>query len=352
MVIYFAKRLLEMIPTVIGITLISFFIIHLAPGKPTDILSELNPKITPEAREKLEKYYGLDKPIIVQYGIWLKRLVKLDFNESFFTDKRPVWKKIKERLPITITIFDFGDSFSTDKRPVWDKIKERLPITILINVLSLILVILIAIPIGVSSATHQYSLYDKIATVTVFVGFAIPTFWLSLLLMILFGIYLDWLPISGIKSLNYDTLSTGGKIWDMSSHLILPVLLGAFGGLAGLSRYMRSNMLEVIRADYITTARAKGLSERVVIYKHAMRNALLPVITILGLSVPGLIGGSVIFETIFAIPGMGQLFYMSVMTRDYPLIMGVLTIGAVLTLIGNLLADAGYAVADPRIRNR
>jgi len=352
MVIYFAKRLLEMIPTIIGITLISFFIIHLAPGKPTDILSELNPKITPEAREKLEKYYGLDKPIIVQYGIWIKRLIKIDYDESFSTDKRPFWGKIKERLPITIHIFDFGDSFSTDKRPVWDKIKERLPITILINVLSLILVILIAVPIGVSSATHQYSLYDKIATVTVFVGFAIPTFWLALLLMILFGIYLDWLPISGIKSLNYDDLSTGGKIWDMSSHLILPVLLGAFSGLAGLSRYMRSNMLEVIRADYITTARAKGLSERVVIYKHAMRNALLPVITILGLSVPGLIGGSVIFETIFAIPGMGQLFYMSVMTRDYPLIMGVLTIGAVLTLIGNLLADAGYAIADPRIRSR
>ncbi|MCC6543548.1 MAG: ABC transporter permease [Nitrospirae bacterium] len=324
MVIYFAKRLLEMIPTIIGITLISFFIIHLAPGKPTDILSELNPKITPEAREKLERYYGLDKPIIVQYGIWVKRLIKLDF----------------------------GESFSTDKRPVWDKIRERLPITILINVLSLILVILIAIPIGVSSATHQYSLYDKITTVVVFVGFAIPTFWLALLLMILFGVYLDWLPISGIKSMNYDTLSSLGKIRDMSSHLVLPVLLGAFGGLAGLSRYMRSNMLEVIRADYVTTARAKGLSERAVIYKHAMRNALLPVITILGLSVPGLIGGSVIFETIFAIPGMGQLFYMSVMTRDYPLIMGVLTIGAVLTLIGNLLADAGYAIADPRIRNR
>ncbi len=324
MLIYFIKRLLEMIPTIIGITLVSFFIIHLAPGKPTDILAELNPKITPEAREKLEKYYGLDKPIIVQYGIWLKRIGKLDF----------------------------GDSFSTDKRPVWDKIKERLPITIVINVLSMILVMLIAIPIGVSSATHQYSLYDKITTVVVFVGFAIPTFWLSLLLMILFGIYLDWLPISGIKSLNYDSLSAGGKVWDLASHMILPVLLSAFGGLAGLSRYMRSNMLEVIRADYITTARAKGLTERVVIYKHAMRNALLPVITILGLSVPGLIGGSVIFETIFAIPGMGQLFYMSVMTRDYPLIMGILTIGAILTLIGNLLADIGYAATDPRIRTR
>ncbi|MBI5756628.1 MAG: ABC transporter permease [Nitrospirae bacterium] len=324
MTIYFIKRLLEMIPTIIGITLISFFIIHLAPGKPTDILAELNPKITPEAREKLEKYYGLDKPIIVQYGIWLKRIGKLDF----------------------------GESFSTDKRPVWDKIKERLPITILINVLSMILVLIIAIPIGVSSATHQYSLYDKITTVGVFIGFAIPTFWFALLLMILFGVYLDWLPISGLKSLNYENISTSGKIWDIASHLILPVFLEAFGGLAGLSRYMRSNMLEVIRSDYITTARAKGLSERVVIYKHAMRNALLPVITILGLSVPGLIGGSVIFETIFAIPGMGQLFFMSVMTRDYPLIMGILTIGAILTLAGNLLSDIGYAVADPRIRTR
>ena len=324
MFIYLIKRLLEMIPTLIGITLLSFFIIHLAPGKPTDVLTELNPKITPEAREKLEKYYGLDKPIIVQYGIWLKRIGKLDF----------------------------GESFSTDKRPVWDKIKERLPITILINVLSMILVLIIAIPIGVSSATHQYSLYDKITTVAVFIGFAIPTFWFALLLMILFGVYLDWLPISGLKSINYENLSASGKTWDIASHLILPVFLEAFGGLAGLSRYMRSNMLEVIRSEYITTARAKGLSERVVIYKHAMRNALLPVITILGLSVPGLIGGSVIFETIFAIPGMGQLFFMSVMTRDYPLIMGILTIGAILTLAGNLLSDTGYAVADPRIRTR
>jgi len=210
----------------------------------------------------------------------------------------------------------------------------------------------IAIPIGISSAVHQYSLYDKIITVAVFIGFAIPTFWFALLLMILFGVYLDWLPISGLRSLNYENLSATGKIWDMASHLILPVFLEAFGGLAGLSRYMRSNMLEVIRSDYVTTARAKGLSERYVIYKHALRNALLPVITILGLSVPGLIGGSVIFETVFAIPGMGQLFFMSVMTRDYPLIMGILTIGAILTLIGNLIADIGYAIVDPRIRVR
>ena len=165
-----------------------------------------------------------------------------------------------------------------------------------------------------------------------------------------FGVYLDWLPISGLTSLNFPQLSWWGKIQDLGAHVVLPVSVAAFGGLAGMSRYMRGNMLEVIRQDYIITARAKGLKERTVIFKHAMRNALLPVITILGLSVPGLIGGSVIFESIFAIPGMGQLFYGAVMARDYPLVMGELVIGAVLTLLGNLLADLGYALVDPRIR--
>jgi peptide/nickel transport system permease protein len=153
-----------------------------------------------------------------------------------------------------------------------------------------------------------------------------------------------------LRSLNFPELSAWGKFADVSSHLVLPVFVSAFGGLAGMSRYMRSNMLEVIRQDYITTARAKGLDERTVIYKHALRNALLPVITLLGLALPGLIGGGVIFETIFAIPGMGQLFYQSVMMRDYPTIMGILVIGAVLTLLGNLLADLFYSIADPRIR--
>lgn len=321
---FFLRRFLEICLTLFGITVISFLIIQLAPGKPTDILTELNPKITPEARERLEKYYGLDKPIHVQYASWLKRVVKLDF----------------------------GDSFSTDRRPVWTKVKERLPITIFINVAALFLIIVIAIPIGISSATHQYSLYDKVTTVVVFIGFAIPTFWLALLLMMFFGVYLDLLPISGIRSIGYEKFTYLYKVWDMAKHLILPISLSAFGGLAGLSRYMRSNMLEVIRQDYIITARAKGLPERSVIYKHALRNAVLPVITILGLSVPALIGGSVIFENIFSIPGMGQLFYMAVMMRDYPVVMGVLTIGAILTLLGNLLADIGYSLADPRIRTR
>jgi len=319
---YVLKRLLLMVPLLVGITIVCFVVIHLAPGSPTDLQTDLNPRVSAEAKARLQSMYDLDKPIYQQYLLWIGRLATLDL----------------------------GQSFSPDHRPVIDKIAERIPITIIINVLSMVLIILIAIPIGVLSAVRQDSLFDKVTAVIVFIGFAVPTFWLALLLMILFGVDLGWLPISGIRSLNYEYLPPLAATIDLLKHLILPVLLSAFGGLAGLSRYMRSNMLEVIRQDYITTARAKGLSERVVIYRHALRNALLPVITILGLSIPGLIGGSVIFETIFAIPGMGQLFYMSVMSRDYPVVMGILFIGAVLTLVGNLVADISYAVADPRIR--
>lgn len=311
-----------MIPLLIGITIICFTVMHLAPGSPTDLQTQMNPKAGTEMKERLRAMYDLDKPLHQQYLLWINKLA----------------------------VLDLGKSFSPDNRPVADKILERLPITIFINVLSMFLIIIVAIPIGILSAVHQDSLFDKITGVFVFIGFSVPTFWLALLLMIFFGITLGWLPISGIRSLNYEYLPPFSAFTDLTKHLILPVLISAFGGLAGLSRYMRSSMLEVIRQDYITTARAKGLSERVVIYKHALRNALLPIITILGLSIPGLIGGSVIFETIFAIPGMGQLFYMSVMARDYPVIMGILVIGAVLTLLGNLIADVSYALADPRIR--
>lgn len=319
---YILRRLLLSIPLLVGISLVSFLMMHMAPGGPIGAVTDMNPKATAESRARLQAYYGLDQPLHVQYGRWLTRMATLDFGESFSPDGRPVSEKIRERIPITLTI----------------------------NVLSMALIFLVAIPVGVYSAVRKGSLFDRISTVTVFTGFAIPTFWLALLLMILFGVKLGWLPISGISSLDYDSLGVAGKLADRAHHLVLPVLLAAFGGLAGMSRYMRSNMLEVIRQDYVATARAKGLPEGKVIFRHAMRNALLPVITILGLSVPDLLGGSVIFETIFAIPGMGQLFYQGVMSRDYPLIMGILTIGAFLTLLGNLLADVGYALADPRIR--
>ena len=320
--LYILKRLGLMIPMLLGITLISFSVIHLAPGTPTDMQTTLNPKASLEAQKRLRELYGLDKPLMVQYGDWLTRLAHLDF----------------------------GRSFSPDRRPVWDKIKERIGITLGLNLISLIIILGVSIPIGVIAAYRAHSWFDQATTLFVFFGFAMPTFWLALLLIMFFGVYLDWLPISGLTSLNFRQFTFWQKVQDLGAHVTLPVLVAAFGGLAGMSRYMRGNMLEVIRQDYITTARAKGLPERVGIFKHALRNALLPVITILGLSVPGLIGGSVIFESIFAIPGMGQLFYGAVMARDYPLVMGELVIGAVLTLLGNMLADVGYALVDPRIR--
>jgi peptide/nickel transport system permease protein len=339
---YLAKRILMLIPLMFGITLITFAVIHLAPGEPVEMQMAMNPKVGKEARERLTKFYGLDQPLHVQYLDWVGRLVRLDL----------------------------GRSFSSDSRPVVDKINERLPVTISLNFIALILEFGLAIPIGILAATHRDTLLDKGITVFVFLGFAVPTFWLALLLMYFFGVKLSWLPISGLHSLGYDALNLSfnslwnlfvdlvtfdGKrwawLWDMAKHLIMPVMVASFGSLAGLSRYMRSSMLNVIGQDYITTARAKGLSERVVIYKHALRNAMLPLITLAGFSIPGLIGGSVIFETIFALPGMGQLFYQGVMSRDYPVVMGILVIGAFLTLIGNLIADVCYAVADPRIRN-
>lgn len=321
MVNYVLRRLVGLLPVLLGITIVTFFVIHLAPGKPTRLQAELSPKITLEAREKLEKLYGLDKPVHVQYWQWIKKLAKFDLGRSF-----------------------------TDERPVSEKIIERIPITITINILSLLLIFLIAVPIGILSAVKENSLFDRSSTVLVFIGFATPTFWLALLMMSLFGVSLGWLPISGIKSLDFEEYNLFEKLIDFSRHLILPVFVSAFGGLAGISRYMRTSMLEVLHKDFIRTARAKGLSERSVIYKHALKNALLPIVTIIGLSIPGLIGGSVIFESIFAIPGMGKLFFDSVMARDYPVIMGVLIIGAVLTLLGNLIADVTYACVDPRIR--
>jgi peptide/nickel transport system permease protein len=320
--LYLTKRLIIMIPMLLGITLVSFTVIHLAPGTPVELQTTMNPKASLEAQQRLKEIYGLDKPLHVQYLDWLKRMAFLDF----------------------------GRSFSPDRRPVWDKIKERIGITLSLNLLSLIIILAVAVPLGVLAAYRAHSWFDKATTVLVFFGFAMPSFWLALLLILFFGVYLDWLPISGLTSLQFSQFTFWQKLQDLLAHVTLPVLGAAFMGLAGMSRYMRGSMLEVIRQDYITTARAKGLPERTVIFKHAMRNALLPVVTMLGLSLPGLIGGSVIFESIFAIPGMGQLFYGAVMARDYPLVMGELVIGALLTLLGNLLADVSYALVDPRIR--
>lgn len=320
-ILYLSKKLLWIIFIFLGITLISFFVMHLAPGSPTDMQTSLNPLVNEAYREKLNMLYGLDKPLYMQYYDWLSRLVQ----------------------------FDFGNSLSSDGRPVIDKIVERLPLTVGLNVISLVLALLLALPIGIISAVHQGKFIDKFFTFLVFLGFAMPGFWLALLLMLYFGIEHSLVPLSGITSLNFNELSFIEQCLDIMHHLILPVIVSTLGAIAGTSRFLRSSMLEVLRQDFILTAKAKGLTHRMIIYKHALRNALLPVITLLGLSIPGLIGGSVIIESIFALPGLGQLFYNAVMARDYPLIMGNLVFGAILTLAGNLLADFCYRLADPRI---
>ncbi|MDX8408560.1 MAG: ABC transporter permease [Mariprofundales bacterium] len=319
---YLLKRLMMMVPLLLGITIISFGMMHLAPGEPAVVGNEMNPKVSAADIERLRSYYGLDQPLYVQYWRWLKRL----------------------------SVLDFGNSFSADNRPVLDKIVERLPVTLWINVLALALILLLAVPIGVISAVKQDSWLDRGLTVLVFVGFAIPSFWLGLLLMIALGVQHSWLPISGMHSYGWQQMGWWQQQWDLLQHLTMPIFISAIGGIAGMSRFMRSGMLDVVRSDFITTARAMGASDGAIHYRYALKNAMLPIITLLGLSIPGMIGGSVIVEQLYSIPGMGLLFFQSVMARDYPLVMAITVIGAVLTLIGNLIADLAYAWVDPRIR--
>ncbi|MFM9912124.1 MAG: ABC transporter permease [Methylophilaceae bacterium] len=334
MIQYITKRLLWMVPLLVGISLVSFLIMHLAPGDITTTEASFNPKASQESIQKLRKLYHLDEPVINQYGYWLQRMVKLDFGNSFANHQRPVFWQTKDK----------------DGNITPGMIQEALPITLLINVLSMVLIFIVALPLGVIAALKHHQPADRGITIFVFIGFAMPGFWLALLLMYWMGVVNNWLPISGLHSLDFERMGFFAQIADSTKHLAIPVFISALGGLAGISLFVKNGMLDVLHQDYITTARAKGLPENTVIYRHALRNAWLPLITLLGLSIPGLIGGSVIAESLFAIPGMGKLFYDAVLMRDFPVIMGILTIGSALTLIGNLLADIAYAWADPRVR--
>lgn len=321
MINYLIKRLIYAFPVLLGITAITFAVMYFAPGSPADGITEFNMQVSAEAKERLVSLYGLDKPVYEQYWNWLKRVAVLDFGNSF-----------------------------KDGRPALQKILERLPATVLLNVLSVLLMLVIAVPAGVYSAVRPYCFAERMLTVTVFICFSIPAFWAALLLMTVAGLWLGWLPVSGLVSFNFDELSLPAKMFDVAKHLILPLIVSTLGSFAVLSRYIRSGMMDVLKQDYIKTAYAKGLTEKQVILNHALKNALLPLITIIGLSVPGLIGGSFIIETIFSYPGMGRLGYDAVMARDYPVIMGIGVISAFLTLLGNIIADVLYFAADPRIR--
>lgn len=324
---YVLKRFLFIIPTFIGITLITFFIIHLAPGDPASLKAQsggvaVSAQASKRIVEETNRLYGLDKPVYVQYGLWLKRLARLDFGESL-KDRRPVIKKIAETLPITLTL----------------------------NILAIILIYIISVPIGIFSALHPKSLTDKIVMLTLFVLYSLPSFWVASILITFLagGDYLNLFPITGFISDGAEGLPWYGMIGNVAWHLVLPVACLTYGGLAFMSRFSRASMLEVMRQDYIRTARAKGLSEWRVITRHGLRNAMIPLLTLMGALLPALLGGSVIIEQIFSIPGMGRLSFEAVMSRDYPTVMAIASIDAILTLISILVADIMYVVVDPRI---
>jgi peptide/nickel transport system permease protein len=326
---YLIRRLLLIIPTFIGISLVSFAIIQLAPGSPIyfklmagqgQVAGDAD---TQKIIEDTKKLYGLDKPIHVQYVLWLKRLVTFDLGRSY-----------------------------KDQKPVIEKIGSTILVTLQLNIISIFLIYLFSIPIGVYSSTHHRSFGDSVLTFVLFVLYSLPSFWVAMLLILFLGggEFLNWFPVHGLNSFEARDWPLYRWLLDRLWHLVLPVFCLTYGGLAGLSRFARAGMIETIRQDYVRTARAYGFSEKIVVWKYAMRNSLIPIITLMGTLLPALIGGSVIIEQVFSIPGMGRLTFEAILSRDYPVIMGTLTFSALLTLIGLILSDIMYAVADPRIK--
>lgn len=328
MALYLLRRVLLMIPTLFGIVVITFAVVHLAPGDPAALKAQSHTealasdaasrKIVDETRAA----YGLDQPLAVQFGRWLRRMASLDFGTSY-----------------------------RDHRPVLEKIGEVLPITLTLNILTILIIYLVSIPLGTLAAMHPRGFLDRASSVVLFVLYSLPSFWVAMMLIVIFGggDRLNWFPIAGFVSNNASALPWYGWLANVAWHLVLPVLCLTYGGFAFLSRFARASLLEVIRQDYIRTARAKGLSEWRVVVRHGLKNALIPLLTLMGTLLPALLGGSVIVEQIFAIPGMGRLGFESVLARDYPVIMAIATISAMLTLVSLLITDLLYAAVDPRI---
>jgi peptide/nickel transport system permease protein len=322
---YILRRLLGAVPLLLGIATIIFFVLHLAPGDPTAFF--FGPGVPPEIVEALRRNFGLDQPLPIRYLRWMA---------AFLTG-------------------DFGFSLA-QARPVSQIILETLPNTLILTGSALVLVFVIGVAIGIYQAVRQYSTGDSILSVVSLFFYSMPSFWLGLMLMLLFSLKAhEWgwplaLPATGMTSIDYEFLGFWERMWDRLVHLVLPVATLTLVLAAGIARYTRGQMLEVIRQDYVRTARAKGLPEGTVIFKHALRNSLLPVITLLGLYLPFLFSGAVFVEVIFSWPGMGRVIVDAIFQRDYPLVMATSFIFAVMVVVGNLIADILYAVADPRIR--
>lgn len=326
MLAYVARRLIGAIPLVLGIATVIFFILSLAPGDPT--LLYTSPDVSPDVLERMRRNLGLDQPVHVRYVRWLA---------AFLTG-------------------DFGVSFARS-RPVAGVILEILPNTLLLSGCALLIAFVIGIVLGVIQAVRQYSLLDSVLSVGALFFYSMPSFWLALMLILVFALHAKvtwgwpiWFPPSGMTSVDHEFLGPIAQLRDRAAHLFLPAMSLVLMLAAGVARYTRSSMLEVIRQDYVRTARAKGVGEVRVIFKHALRNAVLPVVTLLGLYLPFLFSGAVFVETVFAWPGMGRVIVEAVSQRDYPVVMAVSFVFAVMVVLGNLLADVLYAVVDPRIR--
>jgi len=316
---YIIRRILQMIPVLIGILFILFFILEQAPGTP--VSNMMNPKMTPAQKAELTEKLGLNTPWHERFVNWIGEALHGNLGYSI-----------------------------NHKKPVTDVIGDYIGPTLLLALISLCISILIGIPVGVISATKQYSFLDNVLTVFSLIGISIPSFFFGLLLLKNFAVDIRLFPLFGLKDPLLMSTSYVDKILDIAWHLVLPSIVLGLGSTASFMRYTRSSMLEVIKQDYIRTARAKGLKEKTVIYRHAFRNAVIPIITLLGFWIPSLLSGAVITETIFALPGLGKISVEATMTRNYPLILGINFMLAFLTLIGALVADILYAIADPRIR--
>lgn len=343
MIQYVPRRLLQSILMMFLLSVVLFALVNLAPGGPLAGQGRSR-QVRPEQAEILKRQFGLDKPLPMQYVIWLVG------NDWMKVDKDGDGIPESPGTRLGILRGDFGFSFRT-RGPVLDEIAGRLPNTLLLMGITLAVAILLAIPVGILSAVKQYSVFDIVTTTTSFAGQALPEFWLGLLLILIFYAWLknpltgsSLLPAGGMYSEEIFSLS------DRITHLILPVATGALGWVAWYSRFLRASMLEIIHQDFMRTARAKGLPERLVVYKHALRNALIPLVTMFALDLPTIFGGSVFVEMLFAWPGMGRLYYQAALERDYPVLLAVLIIGAGIMLLCNLFADIVYAALDPRIR--
>lgn len=337
---YLIRRLLVAVPLLIGVSLILYFLMRLAPGGPEAVYGQ-NPHVRAEDLARIREQMGLNDPLIVAYAKWLMQFLSGNMGHSIFTG-----------------------------RPVWAMLLERIPNTVLLMGSSLVLSLVVGVAIGIVSAIKQYSKFDFSVTTFAFFGYSMPTFWFGILLMMAFAandytvvlggqeyVFGHWLPAAGMFSAGIDgslgQLLTQPRLdafVDLARHMVLPVAVLCIVNIASWSRFSRSSMLEIIRADYIRMARAKGLSERVVIGKHALRNAMIPIVTIVALAIPSLFAGAVITEQIFAWPGVGRLFIDSLGKSDYPVIMAIMFISATLVVLSNLLADVLYAALDPRIR--